>query len=228
VSKSATRDDRVIVMPQATTIGLRKVALPEPVLGAVRHELARLASLMVPPRPERLAGLHNPWSNTATLTNAWAFLDLCEHPLMLECVTELIGPDVILWDSQLYRRPADYQSFVAGRREGRYWPVRPLAGAVSIVSLSEPAPVLHADVRKLSHIPLSELDTEAPAYVVRYMPATSRFVRDPQFRANWIAMEEQPLINYTTRPLWLVGGVDRAGNDFVSGFSENAPNWAIR
>ena len=39
-------------------------------------------------------------------------------------------------------------------------------------------------------------------------------------------MEEQPLINYATRPLWLVRGEDRAGNDFVTGFAPPVPRWA--
>jgi hypothetical protein len=39
-------------------------------------------------------------------------------------------------------------------------------------------------------------------------------------------MEEQVLINFCTRPLWLVRGEDRAGNDFVTGFAPAAPRWA--
>jgi hypothetical protein len=73
---------------------------------------------------------------------------------------------------------------------------------------------------------LSWVDPEAPLYAIRYMPATSRFERDPLAPANWIAMEEQPLINFVTRPLWLVRGDDRAGNDFATGFSPVVPRWA--
>jgi hypothetical protein len=39
-------------------------------------------------------------------------------------------------------------------------------------------------------------------------------------------MEEQPLVNYTSRPLWLVRGEDAAANDFVTGFSPSVPRWA--
>jgi hypothetical protein len=65
-----------------------------------------------------------------------------------------------------------------------------------------------------------------PLLVVRYFPSSSNFVRDPRYPANWLAMEEQVLLNYTTRALWLVAGQDRAGNDFVTGFSEQIPSWA--
>jgi hypothetical protein len=70
------------------------------------------------------------------------------------------------------------------------------------------------------------LDPDEPVYVIRYMPATSTFLRDGRALANWIAMEEQPLINHAARPLWLVRGEDRAGNDFVTGFSPPVPRWA--
>jgi len=58
------------------------------------------------------------------------------------------------------------------------------------------------------------------------MSAASRFDRNPRANANWIAMEEQPLINFATRPLWLVSGEDRAGNDFTTGFAPAVPRWA--
>ena len=62
-------------------------------------------------------------------------------------------------------------------------------------------------------------------YVIRYMPATSRYNRDPRYTPNRIAMEERPLVNYLNRPLWLVRGEDRAGSDFSAGFAQVAPGW---
>jgi len=54
-------------------------------------------------------------------------------------------------------------------------------------------------------------------YAIRYMPASSRYVRDPDFPPNRFAAEHSPLVNYTQRPLWLARGTDRADNDFVTG-----------
>jgi hypothetical protein len=219
----------MMALERAQSVGpARVLAAPEVALAPLRSAVDAIASRSPRPRPERLSGIHNPWGQAATLTNAWAFLDLCECAPVLDPVAALIGPDLILWDSELHLCAAEYATFVSGGREGRYWPVAPLAGAVALVSLARPA-VLHvADVRALSAADLTRLDGGAPLYVIRYMPATSRFARDPQWPANWIAMEEQPLVNYTTRPLWLVRGEDRAGNDFVTGFASNAPRWAVR
>lgn len=51
---------------------------------------------------------------------------------------------------------------------------------------------------------------------IRYMPATSLFDRSlfkPTTTANGL------VVDFTRRPLWLVRGRDRAGNDFVTGHS---------
>lgn len=206
------------------SVRLRRV--PDCAVVQARSAVEAMAKRSPRPRPERLSGIHNPWGHAATLTNAWAFLDLCESTMVLDQIRFTIGQDVILWDSELYLRGVEYISFVAERREGRYWPIAPLVGAIALISFASPAILYVADVKTLMAGDLSGIDPAAPLYVIRYMPASSRFIRDPRFPANWAAMEEQPLINFTSRPLWLVCGEDRAGNDFVTGFASNAPRWA--
>lgn len=207
------------VSPAAATLGERIDALH----ASVRELSDRRPRL----RPERLSGMHNPWGHAAVLANAWRFLDLCEDSTILDAVAKLIGPDIVLWDSELHLDAASYVRFAAQGREGLYWPVTPLAGAVVLIA---PTRAAHSftclDVASLANGDLSGFDSGAPLYVIRYMPATSQFVRDARSRANWVAMEEQPLINYATRPLWLVRGEDRAGNDFVTGFAPPVPRWA--
>jgi hypothetical protein len=196
----------------------RRVAALEP---AVRELLARR------PRPERLSGMHNPWGQAATLTSAWRFLDLCEDADVVDAVARLIGPDIVLWDSQLYLAAAAWLRFAAEGREGRYWPAVPLAGAVVLTAPLRPAQgAIAIEVAALAGADLSCVAADEPLYVVRYMPATSRFDRDPKSPANRAGMQEQPLINYAHRPLWLVRGADRTGNDFVTGFAPPVPRWA--
>ena len=205
-------------------------ALPArvPACEAVAREVARLRTLSPAPRPERLAALHNPWSNTAVAADRWAFLDLCESVEIVRAVAGLIGPDVVLWDSQLYLAANDYAAFVAAGREGRYWPVHPRDGAVAMLSFGEPVLALHMRIAEIGTNFSLPPKPDAPLYAIRYFPAASKFTRDPRFPANWIAMEEQVLVNYTTRALWLVSGADRAGNDFVTGFSQQSPSWATQ
>ena len=179
------------------------------------------------PRQERLSGLHNPWGHGDAAVDPWLLLDLCEDAEVLDGVEALIGHDIVLWDTDLYLEAGAYQRFVAQGREGRYWPAMPLQGVVVLVQAARTAPpLIFLDLARITREGLPPLEPLSPLYVLRYMPATSHFVRDGRALANWVAMEEQPLINYTTRPLWLVRGEDRAGNDFVTGFSPPVPRWA--
>jgi hypothetical protein len=195
---------------------------------AVMHAARKLAAQERRPRQERLSGLHNPWGPALPSVDPWQFLDLCEDAMVLDSVQQLIGPDIILWDSELYLDPADYRRFVQGGREGRYWPARPLAGAAALIACTGDVP--RVNCVDAASIDMGQLDAFAcassPLYVIRYMRASSHFERDPHWPPNWIAMEEQPLVNYMSRPLWLVRGEDAAANDFVTGFAPSVPRWA--
>jgi ectoine hydroxylase-related dioxygenase (phytanoyl-CoA dioxygenase family) len=54
-------------------------------------------------------------------------------------------------------------------------------------------------------------------YAIRYMPATSLYDRRRDHPATLYASEISPNMNYPNRPIWLVRGEDRAGNDFETG-----------
>jgi hypothetical protein len=194
-----------------------------PASEAVARIVARKATI----RQERLSGLHNPWGHAVGLTDPWIFLDLCESRAVLDLANDLIGPDVILWDSELFAEAGAYAGFLREGREGRYWPASPLAGAVVVLPAgrAEP-PVRGTRLDEIGPDLLEGIDRSEPLYVVRLIPATSRFDRDPQHPAHRACMEEQVLINYANRPLWLLSGTDRANNDLVTGFAPAVPVWA--
>jgi hypothetical protein len=54
-------------------------------------------------------------------------------------------------------------------------------------------------------------------YAIRYMPATSLYDRSEDNPATVYARKHSPTMNYPARPIWLVRGQDRAGNDFSVG-----------
>lgn len=190
---------------------------------AVARIVARKGAI----RQERLSGLHNPWGHGIDLTDPWTFLDICESKAVVDAASPLIGSDIILWDSELFPDAALYLDFVDAGREGRYWPVEPLAGAVVLLPVGRADPKPSAtQLTEIGAEKLAGLDPLEPLYVIRLMPATSRFVRDPLHPAHRACMEEQVLINYAHRPLWLLSGIDRANNDLVTGFAPAVPVWA--
>lgn len=194
-----------------------------PVREAVAGIVARKAMI----RQERLSGIHNPWGHVIGLTDPWSFLDLCESDVVIDAARKIIGADVILWDSELFAEAGRFAEFLNEGREGRYWPVTPLAGGIILLPVGREK--LDAKAVSLDDVGphvLDGYDPSEPLYVVRLMPATSRFDRDPKHPANHACMEEQVLVNYSNRPLWLLCGTDRASNDLVSGFAPPVPVWA--
>lgn len=71
------------------------------------------------------------------------------------------------------------------------------------------------------------MDPTAPsaAYVARYFPATSRYARHAHLQIHRTLTDLYPFLNYMQMPLWLVRGIDRAANDFVTGFNTRAGRW---
>lgn len=196
--------------------------LSRPLPSSSLHPLRAAAEALAPhpPHRARLSGVHNPFGRASALLDPWKFLDVCESAVLLDAVEALLGPDLILWDSELY---LDARMWDAARRhEGRYWPVDPLAGLIADIALASGQCTLE-DVHRAARFPVAAAGAH---YVIRYMPASSHYNRDPDYAANRLATEEHPLVNYQNRSLWLVRGVDRAANDFATGFAPAAPAWA--
>lgn len=212
------------------TIDSLNLAGREPIF-AVRASLAELVDELVARegsfRPERLSGIHNPWGLAAGLTDPWVFLEVCESSAIVSAAETIIGPDIILWDAELYLRGADYLAFVADGREGRYWPIEPKQGAVALVAPKVPFELL--GVRSLDDVETASgllREPDQPLLVVRLMPGASRFSRDPDHLAHVTHMNERVLLNYAERPLWLLGGKNTGENDLVTGFAPAVPTWA--
>lgn len=50
-------------------------------------------------------------------------------PSVLDLVERLIGPDIVVWGSNLFAKPAGVGKEVQWHQEANYWPMRPLASA---------------------------------------------------------------------------------------------------
>lgn len=247
--------------------------IPEDMLARMRAEVEDLIARHPGVRPELLSGAHNPWGQSAKIVGSWAWLEFCRFPEIVDMVEQLIGPDVILWGSQLFCKPAGHGLAVPWHQDGQYWPIDPLATVTVRIAIDDSLPengcmryipgshrsrdvVAHEFVETPNvaiRQQVAELDESLARddalgagqisihdvylvhgsgenrsnrrrsdYAIRYMPATARYVRDPSFPANAYAAEKSQLMNYTTRPLWLLRGVNRAGNDLEIGHGRRA------
>ncbi|MEX0731158.1 MAG: phytanoyl-CoA dioxygenase family protein [Aquisalimonadaceae bacterium] len=242
--------------------------LPEDLLQRMRAEVDDLIERHPDVRPELLSGPHNPWGQSAQVLGTEAWLEFCRFPEILDMVEQLIGPDIILWGSQLFCKPAGHGMAVPWHQDAQYWPIHPPATVTVRIAIEDSLPenacmryipgshhdhqvyghemLDRADVAVKQQIP--DVDEEQARddallagqislhdlflvhgsgenrsskrradYAIRYMPASSLYVRDPAHPANVYAASKSPLMRYTQRPLWLVRGADRAGNDFDIG-----------
>lgn len=198
-------------------------AIPAPAVFDEARQVCRALLSRDPPLAacER-SGLHNPWRYGARQNEAWPLLELCEDANTVAALRAVLGPDIVLWDSELYPAARAYRDFAADGNEGRYWPATPLAGAVALFAMTDDALVAVANISDCADA-AAAIEPGAALFVARYMPATSFFDRDPRSPVNRRCMEERLLFNYTNRPLWLVAGQDRAGSDFVRGFAPPVP-----
>ena len=247
--------------------------LPDQMLARMRAEVDDLIARHPDIRPEMLSGAHNPWGQSAKVVGSWAWLEFCRFREIVDMAEQLIGPDIILWGSQLFCKPAGHGMAVPWHQDGQYWPIDPLATVTVRIAIEDSLPengcmryipgshrsrdvvaheiveganvaikqqvteldeslarddVLHAgeisihDVYLIHGSSENRSDKRRSDYAIRYMPATSRYVRDPSHPANAYARQKSQFMNYTRRPLWLLRGVDRAGNDFEIGHGQRA------
>jgi Phytanoyl-CoA dioxygenase (PhyH) len=77
--------------------------------------------------PESIVCPHVPGMNNLpeNITRTW--LKFCARPDVLDLVESLIGPDIVLWGSQVFCKPAATGMEVPWHQDGEYWPIRPLA-----------------------------------------------------------------------------------------------------
>jgi hypothetical protein len=270
--KTRLSDDEIVRFHEEGLV-VPDYRVPDAWLEAMKAEVDELIARNPEVRPEQLSGAHNPWGQSAKVIGSRKFLEFCHFDEILDMVEQLIGPDIVLWGSQLFCKPAGDGMPVPWHQDGQYWPIDPLATVTVRLAIDDSIPEngcmrympgSHKSRRLERHEIITDrnvaLHQQLPAideslarddvllagqisihdvylvhgssanrstmrrsdYAIRYMPGSSRYVRDPAFPANAYAARESPLMNYTGRPLWLVRGEDRAGNDFKIGHGPNA------
>lgn len=109
---------------------------------------------IVCPHIEGMSGL------ARAITERW--LAICTDDRLVSLVESVLGPDIILWGSQLFCKPAGTGLAVPWHQDGHFWPIRPLATcsvwvAIDDVDLENGAmqyiPGSHRERRLFEHEP---------------------------------------------------------------------------
>lgn len=238
---------------QRTGIFKPEQPVAEPVLKVLKAEYGKVLDSKRRMHYNQLAGLHNPWGKSAHLFDSWALLDICQSEAMLELITPLLGPDIILWESAFYGYNA-LAPHGTWTRHSDFSPIDPAQGVTVRIAIdpnglaidylpgshvdehlidsqrSKSMTIGHGhivchDLRLTNRYSSAKADLRCGEYVIHYMPASSLFVRDPASDIQRHLAEKLPLINYGKSPIWLVSGNDRSNNDFVTGFAPPVGQW---
>jgi len=96
--------------------------LPETLLGELRDACDRIIAADPRTRPEHLMNPHLiRWPGAGN-----PFMAAASHAAILDMVTQLVGPDLILWITRILCKPAGDGQEVPWHQDGQYWPIRPL------------------------------------------------------------------------------------------------------
>lgn len=80
---------------------------------------------------------HVPGSGIQHLKSSAHWLPLSLHADILDMVEQIIGPDIVLWGSNLfYKRPLEGPA-TPWHRDGAYWPIKPLATTSVWIAISD-------------------------------------------------------------------------------------------
>ena len=101
--------------------------LPEPVLEDLRADHARLVAR----HPE-----FRQYCPTL-LAYDLRFLEIARTPEILTMVGQILGPDIALWNSSLFAKPAADGKRTPWHQDGQYWPIRPLATCTVWIAIDD-------------------------------------------------------------------------------------------
>ncbi len=106
-------------------------------LAELRDALDRLIKARPNVRPDFIALPHVPWKIPESIPLAREFFEFVTDPELLDVVEQLIGPDIILWASAMFCKPATTGLEVPWHQDGQYWPIRPRATVTVWIALDE-------------------------------------------------------------------------------------------
>jgi ectoine hydroxylase-related dioxygenase (phytanoyl-CoA dioxygenase family) len=99
--------------------------LPDDVLQRLKDGLDRVLSTYTDVAQEDLANPHMIPPTEGPNVNP--FMEAARHPMILDRVAQLIGPDIVLWITRILCKPPVRGREVPWHQDGEYWPMRPLA-----------------------------------------------------------------------------------------------------
>jgi len=111
--------------------------LPAGALEHLRETIERLMRDNPDIRPEQLVGAHVRNSKDSGVKGSEALFEFTRRRDLLDVVERIVGPDIIMWGSQVFSKPAGDGMAIPWHQDGQYWPMRPLATVTVWIAVDE-------------------------------------------------------------------------------------------
>lgn len=114
--------------------------VPADRLARLREAVERLLAARSDLRPDFIALPHVPPAEPAdpgAVALAREFFEFVTWPPLLDLVERLIGPDIVMWASAIFCKPAGTGLEVPWHQDGQYWPIRPPATVTAWIALDD-------------------------------------------------------------------------------------------
>ena len=91
---------------------------------------------------DRLVARHPEFSDycSALLAYDTWFLTIARMPAILDMVEQVIGPNIALWNSSFFAKPAKVGTKTPWHQDGEYWPIEPLATCTVWIAIDASTP----------------------------------------------------------------------------------------
>jgi hypothetical protein len=135
----ATLSHQEIGTYRAEGLVIPQYRLPGDLFAELREDGERLIRDNPEIRPEQLISAHleKRQGRTEGLRGGGRILRYATHSDILDLVEQLIGPDIILWGSAMFAKPAGEGMEVPWHQDGHYWPIRPLAAITVWIAIDD-------------------------------------------------------------------------------------------
>lgn len=103
----------------------------------LRDALERVIAANPDKRPEQLVSIHIAGRNSEGVVGDDEFMVTCRDAAILDIVSQLIGPDIVLWGCQAFCKPPGDGMQVPWHQDGHYWPIKPLATCTLWIAIDD-------------------------------------------------------------------------------------------
>lgn len=121
-------------------LGVLPCRLPPPLVGELRSALDQVIALNGPEPRDVYRNPHLPWrdgSRHGVRGGGEVFFRVAVLPEILDQVEKVIGPDIILWATTVFAKPARSGKEVPWHQDGHYWPIEPLAACTLWLAIDD-------------------------------------------------------------------------------------------